>query len=206
MSSKKATVNTILAHAQPLIDVSAMSIGEYTGASSTCQDNDAHVVSPGPVEGPGMRLPLGRGKFLDLACTDDCIDWPLSIGSHGYGQKTDRSMTPRVLTAHRWVWVKTRGPIPKGLTLDHLCRNKVCVNPRHLEPVTYAENNRRSLLAAGGRRPARWGTACVRGHDVTDPANVVIASDGKRRCKPCMQLRAARYEARRSLVGHQLCR
>ncbi len=141
----------------------------------------------------GTRLHLGRGRFLEVPWPEECVPWPLSVGSHGYGQKTDRSMTPRGMTAHRWVFFKTGGFIPRGYALDHLCRNKLCVNPRHLEPVSYAENNRRALLATGGRRPALRRKACTRGHDFDDPTNLVVGSDGKRRCKPCMRLRAIAY-------------
>lgn len=53
-------------------------------------------------------------------------------------------LTPDGYGPHRKVYAAARGPIPAGLTLDHLCRVKACVNPDHLEPVTRAENVRRS--------------------------------------------------------------
>jgi len=49
--------------------------------------------------------------------------------------------------AHRFAYEELVGPIPEGLDLDHLCRNKTCVNPAHLEPVTRAENVRRAHIA-----------------------------------------------------------
>ena len=47
------------------------------------------------------------------------------------------------MPAHRLVWEQRVGPLEVGMVLDHVCRNKMCVNPEHLEPVTRAENNRR---------------------------------------------------------------
>jgi hypothetical protein len=71
----------------------------------------------------GTRTSLGYGKF--------------GIGGRG------RSMS----RAHRWIYEQFAGPIPRGLHLDHLCRNPSCVRLDHLEPVTQAENNRRAWAA-----------------------------------------------------------
>jgi hypothetical protein len=86
------------------------------------------------------RDPLDRiATKIELAI-DGCWTWTGAKASHGYGN------TART-TAHREVWELLIGPIPDGLTLDHLCRNPLCVNPDHLEPVTCAENLRRARLA-----------------------------------------------------------
>lgn len=53
----------------------------------------------------------------------------------------------RDVTAHAYAWSELRGIVPEGLELDHLCRNRICVNPDHLEPVTHEENMRRGLAA-----------------------------------------------------------
>lgn len=75
--------------------------------------------------------------------SDGCWQWLGSLDQNSYGQFTDNGTT----RAHRWSYVHWRGPIPDGFTLDHLCRNKACVNPHHVEAVTRSENIRRGKLA-----------------------------------------------------------
>lgn len=71
-----------------------------------------------------------------------CWVWQRSTWRNGYGRlKRDGKW----VQAYRVYYERHVGPIPKGLTLDHLCRNRLCVNPTHLEPVTREEN----LLRAG---------------------------------------------------------
>lgn len=76
---------------------------------------------------------------------DGCWRWTGSRSGSAleYGQFSWRIMGRPMMGAHRAAWELFRGPVPDGLTLDHLCRNTLCVNPTHLEPVTQAENNRR---------------------------------------------------------------
>lgn len=77
------------------------------------------------------------GKFWGYVLpTGFCWEWTGQKDS-GYGRYSGRP-------AHRVTYEVLVGPIPDGLTLDHLCRNKGCVNPDHLEPVTSSENTRRA--------------------------------------------------------------
>src|ERR1017187_5210266 len=76
---------------------------------------------------------------VDRRGPEECWPWLASKQNMGYGQvraETERTM----ILAHRVAYELLIGPIPLGLTLDHLCRNRGCVNPTHLEPVTLREN------------------------------------------------------------------
>lgn len=66
-----------------------------------------------------------------------CWVWQLGLAKDGYGSKWTPSGS---VVAHRWYFEQTYGPIEEGLTLDHLCQNRACVNPDHMEPVTLREN------------------------------------------------------------------
>lgn len=79
-----------------------------------------------------------------------CLVWQLDKDKDGYGQfkagsRTDGSR--RQYRAHKWAYEKYVGPVPVGLQLDHLCRNRPCVNWLHLEPVTGLVNTRRGIRA-----------------------------------------------------------
>lgn len=92
-----------------------------------------------------------------------------------------------VTCAHRFAYRFLVGPIPEGLDLDHLCRNTLCVNPKHLEPVTKAENNYRGNSWSG--RNTRK-THCPQGHPY-DEANTYLWR-GHRICRACSRERARR--------------
>lgn len=75
----------------------------------------------------------------------ECIVWVAARDPAGYG--AFKAADGRKVNSHRWIWEKIMGPIERGLELDHLCRNRACVNLEHLEPVTRTENVRRGFAA-----------------------------------------------------------
>lgn len=118
---------------------------------------------------------------------DGCWVWT-GTQSRGYGQII---LSGRVIRVHRYSWFLHKGvwPDPR-LTLDHLCRNKACVNPDHLEEVSAKENVRR---AQEDTRTKAYATHCVNGHEFTK-ANTWVSKQGFRRCRRCWSEKRSRAD------------
>lgn len=127
---------------------------------------------------------------------DGCWNWTGATSGHGYGHIRSGGRGEPELSAHRASYEMLVGPIPEGLHLDHLCRNRACVNPAHLEPVTCAENIRRGETGANERRK----THCPQGHPYSG-ANLHITPQGYRRCRACNREKSRRLRARRKAAA-----
>jgi hypothetical protein len=118
--------------------------------------------------------------------TPSCWIWTSRKNAGGYGIFY---VNGRGMPAHRYSYELVAGPIPDGLHLDHLCRNRCCVNPAHLEPVTCAINVHRGFGPAALNALAEH---CPQGHQY-DEANTYHYK-GRRYCRACLRARASERE------------
>jgi hypothetical protein len=114
----------------------------------------------------------------------DCWEWTGSLTRLGYAQFWDGA---RRIYAHRWSYEYHVAAIPSGLVVDHLCRNRACVNPWHMEPVTAREN---TLRGDGPTAEIARRRRCPLGHEYEQTA-------AGRVCRTCSRARYARYRAKK---------
>jgi len=121
-------------------------------------------------------------RFMSKVARDgDCWVWTAGDNGKGYGRfYSGKGM----VIAHRWIYEQTRGKVPSGLELDHLCRNRICVRPEHLEAVTHSEN----MLRVDRTNI----TSCPSGHPYAERGGI---HHGRRYCKECQRLSSARRRA-----------
>ena len=110
---------------------------------------------------------------------DECWEWQGYVTHYGYGTYGHDNYM-----AHRVVYELFNEQLESNMFLDHLCRNRKCVNPSHLEPVTLVENVMRgeSIHAKNARK-----THCKRGHEFTKANTYIHPKRGHRHCKSCMK-------------------
>jgi hypothetical protein len=122
--------------------------------------------------------------FQNIEKTDSCWLWTGGQNGRGYGNFYDGR---RMVRAHRFSFKLFRHDIPDELVIDHLCQNKLCVNPDHLDAVTQQVNVAR-YYAAKAPKPV-----CVNGHAMTD--NNTYFHDNRRICKECKRETTRRWRA-----------
>jgi HNH endonuclease len=130
---------------------------------------------------------LSRVIFEDEAFPENgCWFWTGALTDRGYASF---SSGYKSYNAHRWLYQWKYGPLPATLQLDHLCRNRHCINPDHLEPLTQKEHSARTP------ENSSWFTSpthCKYGHELT-PENVYLYPNANgrfaRHCRTCRRLR-----------------
>lgn len=120
--------------------------------------------------------------WASVQMRDGCWNWTGRQDRYGYGRYGDRN-------AHRALYQIVIGDVPEGLQLDHLCGNRQCVRPDHLEPVTQKENLRRGWSWQREKR------SCLRGHKYT-AANTYHTPKG-RSCRECARAATRAWRASR---------
>jgi hypothetical protein len=135
---------------------------------------------------------------VDRRGPDECWPWTATIDANDYGlfsAKIDGVWKTK--RAHRLAYEELVAPFPDGLTLDHLCRNRGCVNPAHLEPLTLKEN-----ILRGTCPPALNAvkTCCPKGHPYDDK-NTYMDRQGWRRCRECARVTDRRWWHKRKALA-----
>ncbi|MEU8682932.1 HNH endonuclease signature motif containing protein [Streptomyces sp. NPDC048611] len=120
-----------------------------------------------------------------------CWEWTGSKTPGGYGQFW---VKPRLVVSHRFAYEQVLGPIPDGLQLDHLCRNRACVNPQHLEPVTQQVNIWRGFSIATANRLK---THCPHGHPYSAENTYIHPKNNGRICRACARERSRKNHQRK---------
>lgn len=138
------------------------------------------------------RTPIPERFWPKTRVEGDHVFWTAGCNSHGYGTFYDPDRGN--VGAHIVAWEMEHGPVPDGMELDHLCRVRNCVNHRHLEVVTRAENQRRGLNGVLRVAP----TVCRHGHVLADVGTYTPPGRRSHECRECRREAVRRADAKRS--------
>lgn len=132
-------------------------------------------------------------EFDEVPCHRPGLNGPCRVfrgtKSRGYGRVW---FNGAMGLTHRYTWEKVNGPVPDGLVLDHVCRNKACCNPDHLRTVTQSVNAVENVEGSAWQLNAAK-THCPHGHEYVE--SNVYTHKGRRSCKTCVKASAARRRA-----------
>lgn len=158
---------------------------------------DAAGLGDRVAEVPTWGMTIHQRFLSKVVLSQGCWLWGGYLEENGYGRLT---VDGKPAWAHRVAYELFVGPVPEGMELDHLCRNRRCVNPRHLEPVSHQENMCRSPVGAAAFHRSK--THCPQGHPYSGD-NLIIYR-GMRYCRECQRRHKREYKARkRSSTGNQ---
>lgn len=146
--------------------------------------------------GKPRTLPIQ--KFIERTRRDEngCLIWTATINSAGYGN----FKVGKISSAHRFAYEYFIGPIPDGLDIDHLCRNRACCDPLHLEAVP------RRINLARGQMPnmvTHRTRRCKRGHEFGDDDYYASKGAARRTCRICHKAAAKKWRERFGLEYHR---
>jgi hypothetical protein len=122
-----------------------------------------------------------------------CWNWTGAMNPSGYGRFAAEGRT--LHGAHRVAFQLNGGAIPEGMVIDHICRNRRCVNPAHLRCVDRLTNVHENSEASAHLNSIK--SHCASGHPLSG-ANLFVRADGYRGCRQC---RRAYHRAKRALVS-----
>ena len=128
-----------------------------------------------------MRQDVEDRFWQSIIVVENCWEWAKKVSKqNGYAHM---KVDGRDRLAHRWAYEHFRGPIPDGMQIDHLCRNRSCVNPEHMEVVSPYTNTARGFSPSVVTKQIGF---CKRGHEMVGD-NIGKRKDGRRWCKACVE-------------------
>lgn len=135
-----------------------------------------------------------------IAINGECWEWSGCITTSGYGTiRINNGESSKMYQSHRVMYSIFKKDIDDGIVIDHICKNRKCVNPEHLREVTMAFNCTENSDSPHAKHKAK--THCVRGHEFSKE-NTLILKNG-RKCKECSRINLKNYRSRQFLAKYR---